>query len=97
MKILLIEDNKDISNNICEVLELDWYFVTQVFNGDSWLLVGLEREFDLIILDLWLPGLDGISVCQKIREKNKLQLSLLQLADVMMIRFCDWKFEQMII
>ena len=51
MKILLIEDNKDISNNITEVLQLDWYNVTQVFDGNSGLLVASERDFDLIILE----------------------------------------------
>lgn len=71
MKILLIEDNKDISNNISEVLQLDGYNITQVFDGKSGLLVAEERDFDLIILDLWLPGIDGITICQKIREKKQ--------------------------
>lgn len=71
MKILLIEDNKEISENIKNILELDSYEIFQSFNWIQWLKIALEKDFDLIILDLMLPELDGISICKKIREKKQ--------------------------
>lgn len=70
MHILLIEDNKEISENIKNILELDWFKVTQIFDWTLWLEVALLNDFDLIILDLMLPGLDWITICKKLREKK---------------------------
>lgn len=77
MKILLIEDNKDISDNIKNILGLDWFEITQVFDGMLGLKKALLLEFDLIILDINLPNLDGISVCKKVRAKKDIPIIMI--------------------
>lgn len=67
--ILLIEDNKDISNNVKEYLELEWYKVDQVFDGEHWLDTALYKNYDLILLDVMLPEIDGISIAKKLTQK----------------------------
>lgn len=77
MKILLIEDNKDISDNITNILTLDWFVITQVFDGMIGLKKALSDEFDFIVLDINLPSLDGISLCKKVREKNSIPIIMI--------------------
>jgi two-component system, OmpR family, response regulator ArlR len=70
MYILLIEDNKDISDNIRQYLELDGYKVATSFRWDDWEKTALSFDFDLILLDLTLPWKDGIEVCKNIVQKK---------------------------
>jgi len=63
MKILLIEDNKDISGNIREYLELENFEIDQAFDGEVGIEKALRNEYDIILLDLMLPEVDGISIC----------------------------------
>ena len=69
-KILIIEDDGDIAAIERDYLELNNYHVEIAGDG----LVGLERglhgEFDLILLDLMLPGMDGFAVCRRLREET---------------------------
>ncbi|MCY1151671.1 MAG: response regulator transcription factor [Sphaerochaetaceae bacterium] len=69
-QVLIIEDDTEISNVVSINLESNGIKTEQVHDG----LIGLKRsksgEFDLIILDIMLPGLDGISICKKLREEN---------------------------
>ena len=70
MKILIIEDNKIIANNIKKYLELEWY---EVLIAENWLYgfeVAKKNQFDLILLDWMLPGMDGAEICQKLKENN---------------------------
>jgi two-component system response regulator ArlR len=69
-KILLIEDNKDISRNIKEYLELEWYSVIQAFDGEVWIEKATKGDFDLILLDLMLPEVDGISIARRVVVKK---------------------------
>lgn len=71
MKVLLIEDNKEIANNIQEFLGLEWYTVAWAGRGDEWCQTAIAYDFDIILLDLSLPFLDGIEICKKIREKKQ--------------------------
>ena len=71
MKILLVEDNKTIAQNIKKYLELEGY---EILVAENW-LYGLEvakkNNFDLMLLDLMLPWMDGIEICKHIKkEKN---------------------------
>lgn len=68
--ILIVEDNLDINNLIKETLEKQRYACTQAFSGTEGLLHIKIGKFDLIILDLMLPGLTGEEFIQKIREVN---------------------------
>jgi two-component system response regulator ResD len=70
MKILLIEDNKSIANNIKRYLELSDYEVFIAENGLYGLEVARKNDFDLMILDLMLPGMDGEKVCEEIKKEK---------------------------
>jgi len=69
-KILIIEDNKEISGNIKEYLEIEWFEVTQAFDWEVWIDKATKWEYDLILLDLMLPEVDGISIARRVREKK---------------------------
>jgi DNA-binding response OmpR family regulator len=69
-KILLVEDNKDISRNIKEYLELEGYDVIQAFDGELWIEKATKDDFDLILLDLMLPEVDGISIARRVVAKK---------------------------
>lgn len=70
MKILLVEDDEKISKFIKKGLEEESFTVDNTYDGKEGLYLALIYKYDLIILDLMLPSLDGFSICQKIREKN---------------------------
>jgi len=70
MKILLVEDHKTIANNIKKYLELEWHNILVAENGLYALEVINHQIFDIILLDIMLPGMDWISICKKIREKK---------------------------
>ncbi|MDP3582291.1 MAG: response regulator, partial [Ignavibacteria bacterium] len=59
IKILLIEDDKNLSTLLKEFLEVKGYSVTQAFNGEEGLLAYQESEYDLCILDVMMPKMDG--------------------------------------
>ena len=67
-KILIIEDEIAIAEPEKDYLELSGFEVEVETQGDVGLLRALKEEFDLIILDLMLPGVDGFEICRKIRE-----------------------------
>lgn len=66
-KILLIEDDPDISELVQYNLEREGFKVYASGNGESGLSQAIKLKPDLIVLDLMLPGLDGLSVCRKLR------------------------------
>lgn len=68
-KILLIEDDAAIAAIERDYLELEGFEVEIAADGKGGLARGLSGEFDLILLDLMLPGLDGFAVCRMLREK----------------------------
>ena len=67
-KILIVEDEVAIAELEKDYLELSGFEVEVENSGDVGLLRALKEEFDLIILDLMLPGVDGFEICRKIRE-----------------------------
>ena len=67
-KILIVEDEVAIAELEKDYLELSGFEVETVHQGDVGLLRALKEDFDLIILDLMLPGVDGFEICRKIRE-----------------------------
>lgn len=72
MRILLIEDEKKLSNNIKESLSDQGYAIDQAFDGEEGLYLAESESYDVIILDLMLPKMDGVSVCQQIRSKHNI-------------------------
>ena len=70
-KILIIEDEESIAELEKDYLELSGFEVEIENSGDTGLIRALKEDFDLFILDLMLPGVDGFEICKKIRqEKN---------------------------
>ena len=73
-KILIIEDEEAIAELERDYLELSDFEVTVENRGDTGLQTALTQKFDLIILDLMLPGIDGFEVCRRIREKQNVPI-----------------------
>lgn len=67
-KILLVEDNKMLSASIAEYLEIEGYSVSVEANGIIAQQRILNEHPDLVILDLMLPGRDGVSICRQVRS-----------------------------
>ena len=66
--ILLVEDDEKISKLVKELLEEDSYHVTQSFDGDDGYSKIIEKKYDLILLDIMLPKLNGYKVCRQVRS-----------------------------
>lgn len=71
MHLLLIEDNPDLVENLCEFLESTGHTVDIAYNGITGLGFAIENSYDVIILDLMLPGLDGLEVCAWLRREGR--------------------------
>lgn len=70
MRILLVEDDESIANGLNEALRRKAYQVDWISNGAEALNAALDNPFDLIILDLGLPDLDGLEVLRRLRQKH---------------------------
>jgi DNA-binding response OmpR family regulator len=70
MKILIIEDEHKIANSIKKGLEQEMFAVDAVYDGSEGFDLASSEDYDLIILDRLLPNLDGIDICNKLREKH---------------------------
>ena len=68
MRILVIEDNRDILANVLDYLELKGFVVDCAQDGLSGLHLAATAHYDLIVLDIMLPGIDGYQVCKRLRE-----------------------------
>lgn len=73
-KILIIEDEEAIAELEKDYLELSDFSVDIENNGTKGLEAGLEKDYDLIVLDLMLPGTDGFEICKEIREKKNIPI-----------------------
>lgn len=78
MRILVVEDEHKIANSIKKGLEQEKYAVDVAFTGDDGFDLASTEDYDLIILDIALPGMDGIEICTKLREaKNHTPILML--------------------
>jgi DNA-binding response OmpR family regulator len=78
MKILVVEDEKKVASFLKKGLEQEYYSVDVAFDGKEGLKFTLSEEYDLLILDIMLPYLDGISLLKEIR-KEKIDTPILML------------------
>ncbi|MFI5265574.1 MAG: response regulator transcription factor [Candidatus Levyibacteriota bacterium] len=67
MRILVVEDEHKIANSIKRGLEQENYVVDIAYDGEKGYDLASSEEFDLIILDRMLPGMDGVEICKKLR------------------------------
>jgi DNA-binding response OmpR family regulator len=68
--VLIVEDERNLSNLIRRNLEEEGHSVFQVFDGPAALASVADQEPDLVILDVMLPGLDGLQVCRSLRQTS---------------------------
>lgn len=73
-RVLIIEDEESIAGLEKDYLELSGFEVTVENRGDTGLKAALEEDFDIIILDLMLPGTDGFEVCRRVREQKNVPI-----------------------
>lgn len=79
IRALIVEDNRDICGNIAEYLERHHYVLDFAYDGMSAVQLALTNTYDVIVLDLMLPKMDGLSVCQKLRTDAALETPILML------------------
>jgi two-component system OmpR family response regulator len=69
MKILLVEDDRKIAAMVKRGLDAEGFSVEIAMDGDEGLWRGTEYRYDLIILDLMLPGMSGVQICRNLRDQ----------------------------
>jgi len=69
--VLLVEDDRDIAEPLARVLRREQHRVEVVSNGATAAQLGVDERFDLVILDLGLPDLDGLEVCRQLRAAHR--------------------------
>ncbi len=77
--VLLIEDNHDIAEMIAEYFERRGYNFDFSADGVTGLHLALSNSYDCIVLDLMLPGMDGLELCRRLRREAKKQTPVLML------------------
>ncbi len=80
-KLIIVEDNADYRELLVSFLENEGYEVVAVSNGETALELIEKNEFDLIILDIMLPGMDGYEVCRRTREIGDIPVIMLTALD----------------
>lgn len=69
-RILVVEDNVDIAENIGDYLEQQGHLPDFAMDGISGLHLALTQKFDVIVLDVMLPGMDGLNFCRKLKKET---------------------------
>jgi two-component system OmpR family response regulator len=70
MKVLVVEDDKKIAAAVKRGLDAEGFSVEVAFNGDDGLWRASEHQYDLLIVDLMLPGYNGFEICRKLRHRG---------------------------
>ena len=71
MRVLIVEDNRDLAGNLVDYLESQGHTVDSAMDGITGLHLAVTGDFDAIVLDLALPGLDGTQVCRRLRAEGR--------------------------
>lgn len=72
-RLLIVEDEEAIRNGLVDVFVYHGYEVETAAQGDEGLYLALNGQFDLILLDVMLPGMDGFEICNRIRQQDRHQ------------------------
>ena len=70
IEALIIEDDKDLAEAISDYMELDGIEFDFAYHGAAGLTLALENSYDIILLDISMPKMDGLTVCQQLRQKG---------------------------
>jgi DNA-binding response OmpR family regulator len=79
MRILIIEDNPDIVANLYGFLEPKGHVLDSAANGYGGLALAAQNDYDAVVLDVMLPGLNGLELCQKLRGELRKDMPVLML------------------
>ncbi|MFD2682076.1 response regulator transcription factor [Bacillus seohaeanensis] len=85
-RVLVIEDEKNLSRFIELELKYEGYEIGVAYNGRDGLKMALEEEWDVILLDLMLPGLNGLEVCRRVRQSKNIPVLMITARDSVMDR-----------
>ena len=80
-KILIIEDDMAINEMVKNYLTKDGFIVTTAFDGEEGIVKYLNNDFDLVVLDLMMPKLDGMETMRMIREKSSVPILIMSAKD----------------
>ena len=79
MRLLIIEDNPDIVANLYEFFEPRGYVLDSAPNGYTGLGLATQHQYDAVVLDVMLPGLNGVELCQKLRNELRVSTPVIML------------------
>jgi len=79
MRVLVVEDNSDIAANLNAYLEPRGYTLDFAANGYGGLALVAQNDYDAVVLDIGLPGIDGLALCQRIRSELRKSTPVLML------------------
>ena len=71
MNILLIEDNRDLATNLFDYFEARGHIIDLAADGISGLHFAATNQYDVLLLDVMLPGMDGLTLCKRLRDAGK--------------------------
>jgi len=77
--VLIVEDNRDLAANMTDYLEARGYLVDVAMDGVTGLHLAVTQPYDVIVLDLMLPGIDGLTVCRRLRQDAQSSVPILML------------------
>jgi DNA-binding response OmpR family regulator len=85
LRILVIEDHADIAENIGDYLEQYGFVIDYAMDGIGGLHLAITNDYDVIVLDIMLPGMDGITLCKKLRQEayNRTPIIMLTARDTL--------------
>lgn len=79
ISVLIVEDCQDLAANIADYLEAKGYLVDVAMDGVTGLHLAVTQPHDLIVLDLMLPGIDGLTLCRRLRQDAQSSVPILML------------------
>lgn len=79
MHILIVEDNRDIADNIADFLELKGHSFDFAMDGIAAVNQAINNEYDVIVLDIMLPSMNGFEVCKRIRDEKTHHVPIIML------------------
>ena len=77
--VLIVEDDPDLSRNLCDFLDMRGYATDHAADGHSALHLIRSNAYDLVVLDISLPGIDGMALCKRIRAEMRSTLPIVML------------------
>jgi DNA-binding response OmpR family regulator len=77
VRVLVVEDNRDILENIADYLALKGHQVDKALDGISGLHLATLHPYDLIVLDIMLPGMDGLQLCKRLRQDTRRNIPII--------------------